>query len=362
MFKYIVLLSAIVIAGVAALFSVTGLSKLFAGAMIPVIIMASSLEIGKLVTASLLTRFWSGLSRVLKAYYLFAVLILVIITSAGIYGFLTSAYQTTADEMRVLDRQVQVLESKRDRYEEQLQTSDIRLESINQSIGQLTEGLATGTRIQYVDPETGQLVNSTSRYTRESLQEQLDIANQERVELTSNRQEWNDSISSLDLQIIELQSNSEVTAEIGPLRYISNLTGVEMDRVVNWFALLIIFVFDPLAVTLVVAFNRLQLEDEDNDPDDGDGNTVPDDPIIETVTPFETGGESSLEKEIVIDQEDSGKVDEETGVENEEESIELFETKEDKGVDKQPPNVLDLDSNVEKVDRWSALSRNKRLK
>ncbi len=280
MFKYIVLLTSLTIAGVAAFFSVTGLAKLFAGSFLPVLVMASALEIGKLVTASLLTRSWDNLTKPLKVYYSIATITLIVITSAGIYGFLTAAYQTTADELRLLDRQTTILESRKERYQEQLGQSDGQLEAINTTISQLTDGLANN-QIQYVDPETGQLVTSTSRATREALQAQLDVANTERAGINTRRQEWNDSITSLDQQVIELQSNSEVAAEVGPLRYLSNLTGLEMDRVVNYFALMIIFVFDPLAVTLVIAFNRLHMEgrkptdEDDDDGDDGGDNPPP---------------------------------------------------------------------------------------
>ena len=119
MFKYVVLLSAIVIATVAAFFSVSGLGKLFAGSFLAVVIMASALETGKLVTASLLTRHWNDLTRLMRAYYLLATFTLIVITSAGIYGFLTAAYQTTADQLSILDRQTQVLDLRKERYQEQ---------------------------------------------------------------------------------------------------------------------------------------------------------------------------------------------------------------------------------------------------
>lgn len=369
MFKYVVLLTSVAIAGVAALFSVTGLSKLFAGAFIPVIIMASTLEIGKLVTASLLTRSWQKLTTVFRAYYIFAVFVLVVITSAGIYGFLTSAYQTTADELRIIERQEQVLESRRARYEEQLESSGPLLESVNQSITQLTQGLASGTRIEYVDSATGQLVSTTSRYTREALQEQLAVANEEREEIVSNRQEWNDSITSIDMQIIDLQANSEVAAEIGPLRYISNLTGVEMDRVVNWFALLIIFVFDPLAVTLVVAYNRLDVEGKRDDDDD------PTPPLEPTPPEPEPEPEDDVEVVPPPDHNLAMKSIEESAetTKNIMEDRKREEDIEEGGLDKSPQKVLNLEENketeespqqsgnIEKLDHWSALSRNKRL-
>ena len=280
MFKYVVLLSAIVIATVAAFFSVSGLGKLFAGSFLSVVIMASALETGKLVTASLLTRHWNDLTRLMRAYYLSATFILIVITSAGIYGFLTAAYQTTADQLSILDRQTQVLDLRKERYQEQLDLYVGERETLSSTVEELSRGLANNV-IQYVDEETGQLITTTSLNTRLALQEQLQIATSERESLAVRIEELTDSVTQLDLQSLSLTVDSEVAAEVGPLRYLSNLTGWSMDRVVNAFALLIVFVFDPLAVSLVVAYNRLHLlnikpKDEENidEPLDKGGDDV----------------------------------------------------------------------------------------
>ena len=258
MFKYVVLLSAILIATVAAFFSISGLGKLFAGSFLAVVIMASVLEAGKLVTASLLTRHWQDLTRLMRAYYFLATFTLIVITSAGIYGFLTAAYQTTADQLSILDRQTQALDLRKERYQEQLDLYIGERETLSLTVGELSRGLANNV-IQYVDEETGQLVTTTSLNTRLVLQEQLQITTQERGNLGLRIEELTDSVTQMDLQALNLTIDSEVTAEAGPLRYLSNLTGWPMDQVVNAFALLIIFVFDPLAVSLVVAYNRLHL-------------------------------------------------------------------------------------------------------
>ena len=363
MFKYLVLATSIGIASVAAFFSVSGLAKLFAGSFLAVAIMASALEIGKLITASLLTRSWSKLTRPLKLYYSIAVVALILITSAGIYGFLTAAYQVTADELRVLDRQVSVLESQKGRYQEQLDQSDTELESITQTITQLTEGLANN-QIQYVDPETGQLVTSTSRATREALQSQLGVANAERDAIQTRRQSWNDSITSKDLQIIDLQSNSEVAAEVGPLRYISNLTGMDMDKIVNYFALLIIFVFDPLAVTLIIAYNRLQIQGVEDtgqdDPEDEGGSPHP--PHIEWAAGPDSGtmtlSSGPITEHSVWNMPEVEDLSHTIEFDDEMDDLE----EEEERLDNDGADVLDSKENqAPTADRWAALSRNKRL-
>lgn len=258
-FLILLIFTALVISGVAAFFSVSGLGSLFAGAFVPVVIMASSLEVGKLVTASFLTRYWKKLSFVLRTYFLLAVGILILITSAGIYGFLTSAYQVTADKFNIINQQIGVLELKKERYQEQLDLFIAERQTLSSTIEQLSSGLANNT-IQYVDRETGQLITTTSGANRTVLQEQLNNATSERSSVSERIEEMTDSITSLEIQVVEINANNEVAAEIGPLRYISNLTGVSMDKVVNIFALLIVFVFDPLAVTLIVAYNKMSME------------------------------------------------------------------------------------------------------
>lgn len=258
MFPIFILLTAITISAVAAFFSVTGLGSLFAGAFIPVVIMASTLEIGKLVTASFLTRHWNDLPKMLRNYFVIATGILILITSAGIYGFLTSAYQITADKFSIVNQQTSVIELRKGRYQEQLNGLLQERQEVSTSITSLNSGLANN-RVQYVD-EQGRVITSTSTATRNALQQQLTTANQQRERISNRIEQLTDSITRLDMEILTLNSSNEVAAEIGPLRYLSNLTGIDMDKIVNYFALMIVFVFDPLAVGLVVGFNKLQVK------------------------------------------------------------------------------------------------------
>lgn len=248
-------ISALFVAFNAAFFSVTGLSKLFAGASISVIIMAASLEFSKLVAAAFLHNYWKRLNFFLKTYLTIGVVVLVIITSAGIYGFLTSAYQVTADQLSVMDRQTELLELRKERFSDQLNTYTSEQIEVVQSITELNRGLSSGNVVQYIDQPTGQLITTTSASARRSLETQLQLAQSRREYLTTEIRNITDSITQLDIEVINIQSNSELASELGPLRYISEITNQPINRVVNWFALLIIFVFDPLAIALVIAFN-----------------------------------------------------------------------------------------------------------
>jgi len=252
-FPFIIAFSALSVSASAAFYSVTGLSLLFAGASFAVIIMASSLEISKLVIASLLYQYRKTLPKLLKFYLTIATIILVIITSAGIYGFLSAAYQETASKSVVVDNQIRLLETKKQSFEKIKSQYDLEKESITKNISSLRNALGNNTQ-SYVDT-AGRVITYSSSANRKAFERQLETAIGKDEKLTTKIQSFNDSIIQYETKIVEAQNNSEVAAELGPLKYLSKLTGVEMDRIINWFLLVIIFVFDPLAISLVIAAN-----------------------------------------------------------------------------------------------------------
>ena len=252
-FPFIIALSALSVSASAAFYSVTGLSLLFAGASFAVIIMASSLEIAKLVTASLLYQYWEKLNKVLRTYLTIAAFILILITSAGIYGFLSAAYQATANKAGIVENQIKLLETKKTSFEKIKGQYEVEKQSITQNITSLRNALGNNNQ-SYVD-NNGNVISYSSSANRKSFEKQLEVAIQKDEQLTTKVQTYNDSIINLETRIVKTQNNSEVAAELGPLKYLANLTGVTMDRIINWFLLVIIFVFDPLAIALVVAAN-----------------------------------------------------------------------------------------------------------
>jgi hypothetical protein len=253
-FPLIIALSALSVSGSAAFYSVTGLSKLFAGASLQVLVMASSLEIAKLVIASLLYQYWGELNKILRTYLSVAAFVLVLITSAGIYGFLSSAYQETAATAGIIDKEIELLELKKNRFEENRTYYLSEKEELDRSISDLRKGLANNV-IQYKDKETGEIITTTSSSTRRALQKELDQAVVSRDNISQKLEVVTDSITSLEIQVLNVESNSEVASELGPLKYISELTNTPMSKVVNILMLVIIFVFDPLAISLVIAAN-----------------------------------------------------------------------------------------------------------
>lgn len=252
-FPFIIALSALSVSLSAAFYSVSGLGKLFAGASIQVIIMASSLEVAKLVIASLLYQYWDSLNKILRTYLSIATVILMLITSMGIYGFLSGAYQETANRAGTVDAQVTLLETKKANYVGQRDLLTKEKEALVSSMTSLQSGLANN-KTSYVDKK-GNLIQTSSSADRKSLERQLDASSTRQENLNAKLDDINNKIFELDNQIVEAKTGSDVAAELGPLKYISGLTGTPMDQIVNYLLLVIIFVFDPLAISLVIAAN-----------------------------------------------------------------------------------------------------------
>ena len=299
-FPSIVALSALSVSASAAFYSVFGLSKLFAGASTEVIIMAGALEVAKLVIASLLYQYWGTINKILRAYFVIACLILIVITSGGIYGFLSGAYQETSTQSEFLDKQVAVIEQKQVRFEEQ--KSDLKIEkaALVKSISDLRIALSNPAQVQYIDKESGTLITTSSSSARRALQSELKTSISERDAADLRLNAVTDSIAVLDERILDAQINNESARELGPLKYMAKLTNQPMATIVNWFMILIIFVFDPLAIAMVVAANMAfaQVKGVARDPKDYEvyGEKVITKEVIKEV-PVEV--EKEVEKEVI---------------------------------------------------------------
>ena len=254
MFPFLVGFSALSVSGSAAFYSVFGLSKLFAGASTEVIIMAGSLEVAKLVTASLLYQYWDEINKVLKYYLSTAVVILILITSMGIYGFLSSAYQETFNQLTYVDNEKKFLQQKVDFYQIDLNRYDKELQQILDNISTLSN--AKSQSIQIKDTSVvGGVRNTISTSELRLAQSRIKVEEENRKDIQVKREIAVDSLRKYQREIPELDNNVEVAGELGPLKYLSGLTGYPMDKIINILLLVIIFVFDPLAVALVVAAN-----------------------------------------------------------------------------------------------------------
>lgn len=247
-FKTLVSFSALIIAGCAALFSVTGIGTLFAGAAISVMIMASALELGKLVGISFLYRYWTEIPRALKSYMLVASIVLIGITSAGIYGYLSSAYAKVAAEPLKMNADIQIYNAQIGTLEEEIKRKTIRLDQIISLRSQQEN------RIDNLITKSVTGSNSTIRSAQNSLTELNRTATQLQKEINQTSAQ-RDSLTAKSLTTeVGISTNSD----IGTFIYISRAMEVPLDTVVKWFILVIVLVFDPLSICLVLAYNFLQ--------------------------------------------------------------------------------------------------------
>ncbi|MDB4414501.1 hypothetical protein N9265_00560 [bacterium] len=254
MFPFLIAFSALSVSTSAAFYSVSGLSKLFAGASLEVIIMAGSLEFAKLVTASLLYQYWDTINKTLRTYLSIATIILVLITSMGIYGFLSAAYQETYSKLSAVENQKGFIQQKIDFYQNDVTRYDTEIERISSNISTLSNAKASTIQVRDTSVSGGfrQTISTTEL---RMAQNRINIEEENRKLAQSKRTVASDSLQKFQLQVLELDNNTEVAGELGPLQYLSSLTGYPMDKIINVLLLIIIFVFDPLAISLVVAAN-----------------------------------------------------------------------------------------------------------
>lgn len=254
---FLVVISALGLAICAAYFSISGLSKLFAGSAEQVIIMASFLEFSKIATTAVLHRFWNSIRWILKIPLTIMVIVIMAITSSGIYGFLAEAYTSTSNEMQKIESQIELIEKQKEQKREQIASiEDIRI-SKSSRVASLVE-LRTQQESR-IDSLYNRRMVTSARQTQALIDrssEEIALNQRDIDSLTNAIQSINMEIGQLDIDIIDLQ-NTDIAAELGPLKYMANITGKSMESVINWFIMGIMLAFDPLAVLLVVLANNV---------------------------------------------------------------------------------------------------------
>jgi hypothetical protein len=181
---------------------------------------------------------------------------LSVITSIGIYGLLSTGFQENIAKLEIGTKQIQNIEVKKQRFEEiKLELSKEKT-TIDKDISQLRNALSTNTTTQSVDTKTGQVVTKANNANRKSFETQLSSAQSNKDKLSTKIDALNDSITNLDIQILDMESKASEGNELGAVQYVSEITGADIKTVANWFIFMLIFVFDPLAITLVIATNQ----------------------------------------------------------------------------------------------------------
>jgi hypothetical protein len=240
----------------AAYYSVMGLSILFASVAIPVIIMGSFLELSKIAITTYLHDQWKKTYTMLKVYLTTALVILSFITSLGIYGLLTTGFQENISKLEIGGKEVANVQLKRDRFNEIKKEYTLEKTTLDKDISQLRNALSTNTTTQTVDKKTGQVISKANTGNRKAFESQLTLALENKTKTSTKIEALNDSLTNLDIQVLNMESKSQLGNELGAIKYVSELTGMPIKKTANIFILLIIFVFDPLAIILVIATNQ----------------------------------------------------------------------------------------------------------
>ena len=240
MFKLLLGLVAVSVAACAAFFSVQGVASLYSDQFLAVCIMASSLEVGKLVAATYLHRYWRVTGKLLKTYLTLAVAILMIITSLGIFGFLTSAYQKNFSQVELVDSKQEIFQSRKIFLEKEIQSLNERISTLN-------------------DVRAGQekRLPNLSRTAAKPIYEDIERAGKEIQATREKIDDLSKQLMSSTNEVIELKVKKSEHHDIGTLQFVATALDVKVEHVVNWFTLIIVLVFDPLALSLVLAYSGM---------------------------------------------------------------------------------------------------------
>jgi len=243
-------------AGTVAYVSVNGLLKVFAGAGTVGLILFSSIEAAKIIATSAIHTYGKKIGWFYNGILSLFIVIAMAITSMGIYGFLSSSYKETFSKFENLEAQIELLEKKRDGYQLQLENVNKEKGGINETINELSKGLSNNV-IEYKDKETGEIIRTTSSATRKVLEGQLNKAIERQESLNTKSDGLSDKIFELENEITEVKLGDDVAAELGPLKYLADVSGMTMDEVMKYFIILLIVIGDPMAVIMVIVFNKV---------------------------------------------------------------------------------------------------------
>lgn len=284
--------SALLVALCAAFFSVYGIATLFAGASISAMIMASSLEIGKLVGTTFLYRYWTKCKWLLKTYLTVSILVLMVITSLGIFGFLSAAYQKSAIEFGVTQEKITAIQDQKTYYKDKIVAAKKRIDDLTK--------LRATQESRMGEAYTNEFISRNPIQLRQIQQQTVDLITDTDKNIKEENQKIQTSIEDVrkvDEQVNELKLGTAVKKDVQTFKFVADALGVSLDTVARWFILSIIFVFDPLAICLILAYNVAVYKKEDESVYD---NTPPT-PIKTVVEPTPVISESIPQESPVVE-------------------------------------------------------------
>jgi len=280
--KVLVGLSAILIAGCAAYFSVTGLGVLFAGASISVMVMAGSLELAKLVAATYLKQEWDSLKGFNKWYLTISVGTLMLITSAGIFGYLSNAFQQQNLGLQKIERDIAVYQTQITKNDGEIARYTTQLTNQQNIRNSQEANLSKQIDKDKSTARVSQMIRSADKEIT-SISKRID-------ELTKQNNVALDSINAIK------NANINLEREVGGFRFVAEAFNVPLNTVVKFFIFIIVIVFDPLAVALIIAFNGLLMKRKEED-DLSDWDTTLGDGLDDDYKEYEVYGDKQRQKD-----------------------------------------------------------------
>jgi hypothetical protein len=257
-FSIFVLISALGLAGVAAYFSIIGISSLFSGAVISVGIMAFFLEIGKLCSVSFVYRYWNKITKLYKLYFTLAVIVLTIITSGGIGGFLLSAYQKSSLTYKLNQEKIVSTESSKGYYSNLVVTAGERIRVLNETRKVQEDRLSSALKDPILTRNAIQL-----KQIQDQTIKMIDQANEDIKTENNKIEEARTKMQGIDEKVNEMKISGIEKKDIQTFKFLADALGVSLDTVAKWFIVSLIFVFDPLAIALILAYNVVVYRKED---------------------------------------------------------------------------------------------------
>ena len=251
-FSILLLTIALILSSCAAYFSVYGVATMFSGALIAVAIMAGTLELSKLVTVSFLFRYWKNSKLFLRIYLILGLIVLMAITSFGIFGFLSVAYQKSSTQSKIFTERIQLLENQKISCIDRIKQSNERIDNISKLRASQEKRLSDVLNNENITRNPIELQDIQTQTSDLISKSETDISNENKKikEYSVQMDKINEDIESLKIQTYNQK-------DILTFQFVANALHTDIDTIAKWFILTLIVVFDPMAICLLLAYNTI---------------------------------------------------------------------------------------------------------
>jgi hypothetical protein len=282
---YFIFIMAIILAATVAYVSISGLLTVFNGAGFLGLLFFSAIEISKIVATSAIHTYGKKIGWLYNGLLSLGIVIAMAITSMGVYGFLSSGYEKNSAKSDNVEREIKLIDNQIKLKEKSRESVNSQLLQTQQSITQLRTALGNNTQSR-VD-RNGNVITSSSAGNRKAFESQLNLAIESETKLNDDLSKIDSTINVLSESKLKIESDEASSTELGPLKYLAEVTDSSMDNVMKWFILLLIIIGDPMAILMIIIFNKIINGDTTNDDvsevvnDDSNHDEIITDDIVE---------------------------------------------------------------------------------